>query len=86
MIVFARLLVMTLSAWAKPAEQECAHVVKHGKRLLLLGIPPKFIYMTTANPQNRRLNNCMHFQSFKPMPGLDFLHKLQGPILPKGSI
>ena len=25
------------------AEQECAHVVKHGKRLLLLGIPPKLI-------------------------------------------
>ena len=41
-IVFAHLLVMTLSAWAKPAEQECAHVVKHGIRLLLLGIPPKF--------------------------------------------
>ena len=25
------------------AEQECAHVVKHGIRLLLLGIPPKLI-------------------------------------------
>ena len=25
------------------AEQECAHVVKHGKRLPLLGIPPKLI-------------------------------------------
>ena len=27
------------------AKQECAHVVKHGIRLLLLGIPPKlFLY------------------------------------------
>ena len=26
------------------AEQECAHVVTHGIRLLLLGIPPKLIY------------------------------------------
>ena len=34
------------------AEQECAHVVKHGKRLLLLGIPPKlmaFIAVFAAN-------------------------------------
>ena len=44
-IVFAYLLAMTLSAWAKPAEQECARVVKHGIRLLLLGIPPKFIFL-----------------------------------------
>ena len=26
------------------AEQECAHVVKHGRRLLLLGVPPKLIF------------------------------------------
>ena len=47
-IVFAQLLVMTLSAWAKPAEQECAHVVKHGMRLLLLGMPPKFFFFFLA--------------------------------------
>ena len=28
------------------AEQECAHVVKHGIRLLLLGIPPKLIFFS----------------------------------------
>ena len=28
------------------AEQECAHVVKHGVRLLLLGIPPKLILIS----------------------------------------
>ena len=28
------------------AEQECAHVVKHGIRLLLLGIPPKLTWKT----------------------------------------
>ena len=27
------------------AEQECAHVVKHGIRLLLLGIPPELIFL-----------------------------------------
>ena len=32
------------------AEQECAHVVTHGIRLLLLGIPPKLIF-----PQQRKL-------------------------------
>ena len=42
MIVSEHLLVITLSTWAKP--QECAHVVKHGVRLLLLGIPPKLIF------------------------------------------
>ena len=26
------------------AEQEYAHVVRHGRRLLLLGIPPKLIF------------------------------------------
>ena len=30
------------------AEQECAHVVKHGKRLLLLGIPPKLIFFFSS--------------------------------------
>ena len=34
------------------AEQECAHVVKHGIRLLLLGIPPKLICFF---PQQREL-------------------------------
>ena len=42
-IVFEHLLVMTLSAWKTAAEHECAHVVKHGIRLLRLGIPPKLI-------------------------------------------
>ena len=32
------------------AEQECAHLVKHGIRLLLLGIPPKLICLGHVFP------------------------------------
>ena len=37
------------------AEQECAHVVKHGIRLLLLGIPPKLIFLTMAMEKHQAL-------------------------------
>ena len=38
------------------AEQECAHVVKHGIRLLLLGISPKLILKYhVIFPQQRKL-------------------------------
>ena len=43
---FEHLLVITLSTWAEPLRKKNgAHVVKRGKRimLLLLGIPPKLM-------------------------------------------
>ena len=47
MIVFEHLLVSfgdnIVRMGKTTAEQECAHVVKRGIRLLLLGIPPKLI-------------------------------------------
>ena len=54
------------------AEQECARVVKHGKRLLLLGIPPKLIYF--LEPRSIVLATFWHdvgIAGFRPM------HKLE---------
>ena len=45
---FEHLLVITLSTWAEPLRKKNgAHVVKRGIRimLLLLGIPPKLIFL-----------------------------------------
>ena len=49
---FEHLLVITLSTWAEPlSKKNGAHVVKRGKRimLLLLGIPPKLIFFSNVH-------------------------------------
>ena len=38
------------------AEQECAHIIKYGIRLLLLGIPPKLILVSNKKFNLNKLN------------------------------